>query len=161
MKKSNIIVFSVLVVVSAFLLWLWFFLGLNHVDEPLDLVLSIVWWAVVAAAIIVTAQVEKRRRERIRAVYVSDGLVFNTELGSLSVGNPEETVPTMSRMLQSLHYSFKKHDLPNTNAFPVRYLVRSSTYKDGTWEGEVVDVASNKTTSFANEGDLERALATV
>lgn len=50
MKKSNVIVFVLLALASAFFLWLWYFLGLNRVDEPLDLVLSIVcggwssWW---------------------------------------------------------------------------------------------------------------------
>ena len=46
MKKSNVIVFVLLALASAFFLWLWYFLGLNRVDEPLDLVLSIVWWLV-------------------------------------------------------------------------------------------------------------------
>ena len=38
MKKSNVIVFVLLALASAFFLWLWYFLGLNRVDEPLDLV---------------------------------------------------------------------------------------------------------------------------
>ena len=51
MKKSNVIVFVLLALASAFFLWLWYFLGLNRVDEPLDLVLSIVWWLVIVVAI--------------------------------------------------------------------------------------------------------------
>ena len=50
MKKSNVIVFVLLALASAFFLWLWYFLGLNRVDEPLDLVLSIVWWLGIAVA---------------------------------------------------------------------------------------------------------------
>ena len=42
MKKSNVLITAVIVVVSAFLLWLWYNLGFNHVDSPLDLVLSVV-----------------------------------------------------------------------------------------------------------------------
>ena len=53
MKKSNVIVFVLLALASAFFLWLWYFLGLNRVDEPLDLVLSIVWWLVIVVAIAV------------------------------------------------------------------------------------------------------------
>ena len=34
MKKSNVIVFVLLALASAFFLWLWYFLGLNRVDEP-------------------------------------------------------------------------------------------------------------------------------
>ena len=48
MKKSNVIVTAIIVVLSAFLLWLWYSLGLNTVDQPLDLVVSVVWWALVA-----------------------------------------------------------------------------------------------------------------
>ena len=55
MKKSNVIVFVLLALASAFFLWLWYFLGLNRVDEPLDLVLSIVWWLVIVVAIAVIA----------------------------------------------------------------------------------------------------------
>ena len=57
MKKSNVIVFVLLALASAFFLWLWYFLGLNRVDEPLDLVLSIVWWLVIVVAIAVPLMV--------------------------------------------------------------------------------------------------------
>ena len=30
-------------------MWAWFALGFNHVDDPLDLVVAIVWWLAVAA----------------------------------------------------------------------------------------------------------------
>ena len=33
MKKSNVIVFVLLALASAFFLWLWYFLGLNRVDS--------------------------------------------------------------------------------------------------------------------------------
>ena len=61
MKKSNVIVFVLLALASAFFLWLWYFLGLNRVDEPLDLVLSIVWWLVIVVAIAVIVKMEQQR----------------------------------------------------------------------------------------------------
>ena len=70
MKKSNVIVFVLLALASAFFLWLWYFLGLNRVDEPLDLVLSIVWWLVIVVAIAVIVKMERTRRQRVRTVYV-------------------------------------------------------------------------------------------
>ena len=72
MKKSNVIVFVLLALASAFFLWLWYFLGLNRVDEPLDLVLSIVWWLVIVVAIAVIVKMERTRRQRVRTVYVGD-----------------------------------------------------------------------------------------
>ena len=65
------IVFVLLALASAFFLWLWYFLGLNRVDEPLDLVLSIVWWLVIVVAIAVIVKMERTRRRRVRTVYVA------------------------------------------------------------------------------------------
>ena len=62
MKKSNVIIFVLLAIASAFLLWLWYCLGLNKVDEPLDLVLSILWWIVIIASIVIVAKMEQIRR---------------------------------------------------------------------------------------------------
>lgn len=81
MKKSNVIVFVLLALASAFFLWLWYFLGLNRVDEPLDLVLSIVWWLVIVVAIAVIVKMERTRRQRVRTVYVGDCATFNSEQG--------------------------------------------------------------------------------
>ena len=82
MKKSNVIITVVLAAVSIFLLALWYALGLNRVDEPLDLIVSIVWWAVIVAAIIAVVKVENTRRERVRTVYVANGSYYNSEAGS-------------------------------------------------------------------------------
>ena len=51
MKKSNVIVFAIAAVLSIFLLWLWYFLGFNQIDSPLDLIISIIWWVVIVALI--------------------------------------------------------------------------------------------------------------
>lgn len=47
MRKSNYLILGILVVASIFFLWMWYALNFNLVDNPLDLVLTIVWWAVV------------------------------------------------------------------------------------------------------------------
>ena len=44
MKKSNVIVLAVAALVAAFLLFLWYYLGFNRIDNPFDLVLTICWW---------------------------------------------------------------------------------------------------------------------
>ena len=43
MRKSNWLVATLAVVASAALLWAWFALGFNHVDDPLDLIVAILW----------------------------------------------------------------------------------------------------------------------
>ena len=84
MKKSNIIVLAVAAAVSVFLLALWFILGFNHVDSPVDPLVTLVWWIVIVAAVLIINKVEGTRRERIRSVYVGEGQLFNSELGLVS-----------------------------------------------------------------------------
>ena len=51
MRKSNWIVAAIAAVACGALLWAWFALGFNHVDDPLDLIVAIVWWLAVAAVV--------------------------------------------------------------------------------------------------------------
>lgn len=55
MRKSNYLVLGAAAVDAALLLVLWYHLGFNRIDSPLDLVLAIVWWVgiVAIAAILV------------------------------------------------------------------------------------------------------------
>ena len=68
MRKSNYLVLGAAAVVAALLLVLWYHLGFNRIDSPLDLTLAIVWWVgiVVIAAILVRFE-ERRRRSRCTA----------------------------------------------------------------------------------------------
>lgn len=66
MKKSNIVVFTIAAVVSVFLLGLWFFLGFNQIDSPLDLVVSVIWWVAIVVSVLAIGKVESNRREKIR-----------------------------------------------------------------------------------------------
>ena len=85
MKKSNVIVFAIAAVLSIFLLWLWYFLGFNQIDSPLDLIISIIWWVVIVALIAGVVKVEKTRREKIRTTYVGTGFLFNSEAGTVGL----------------------------------------------------------------------------
>ena len=53
MRKNNWIVAAIAAVACGVLLWAWFALGFNHVDDPLDLVVAVVWWLAVAAVVCV------------------------------------------------------------------------------------------------------------
>lgn len=158
MKKSNVIIFVILALVSIFLLWLWYYLGLNHVDEPLDLVISIIWWAIIIAAIVVIVRVEKVRKERIRTIFVSEDVVFNSEAGSLSYNDPVQLVSVLEEILKDLKYNFTKKDLPNKNAFPIKFIVHTSKFKDDTWEGDVVEVETKQVKTFENKEELFKAI---
>lgn len=87
MKKSNWIGLAIAVLVDVFLLWLWFFLGFNQVDSPLDLVISIIWLVVIVAVIVGVNRLERQREKRLRTIYVSSTAVFNKERGLVSLGS--------------------------------------------------------------------------
>ncbi|WP_165171106.1 hypothetical protein [Adlercreutzia sp. ZJ242] len=129
MKKSNVIIFAVLVVISAFLLWLWYFLGFNRVDNPLDLVLSIIWWVVVAVAIVVIARLEKTRRRRVRTVYVGDAATFNSERGVTPLDPAASVQDSVAAVLEELEYDFTREDFPKPEDLKVRYFIRTDEFE--------------------------------
>lgn len=153
MKKSNWIILAVALVVSIFLLWLWYFLGLNKIDQPLDLLLSILWWAVIALAVFVIYRVEKARRQRVRTMYVGEKVFFNSEAGVVPYTDKENLVLLMRQTLEGLKYDFTKNDLPDLEQTPIDYVVHTSEFKikeveenqegkstteEEKWEGDVV-----------------------
>lgn len=144
MKKSNVIIFVLLALASAFFLWLWFFLGLNRIDEPLDLVLSIVWWAVIAVAVGVIVKMERTRRRRIRTVYVGDGAAFNSEKGLVKLEGAAPMRETIAGILQSLKYDFERVDFPEKDEFEVKYFVRTKEFEGEERKDEASD-ADNAT----------------
>ncbi|WP_281656064.1 hypothetical protein [Eggerthella sinensis] len=147
MKKSNVIIFVLLALASAFFLWLWFFLGLNRIDEPLDLVLSIVWWAVIAVAVGVIVKMERTRRRRIRTVYVGDGAAFNSEKGLVKLEGAAPMRETIAGILQSLKYDFERADFPEKDEFEVKYFVRTKEFEAEERKDEASDVATATATA--------------
>lgn len=143
MRKSNILIVVILAVGSVFFLWLWYFLQFNLIDNPLDLVVTIVWWAVIIAACVIISQVEKKRQERIRTAYISDTMLFNPEAGMVSTSQTGVIV-TLAGVLESLKYNFDIKQLDGYSRVPsFKYIVTTSKFKDNgsTWEGEVASVA--------------------
>lgn len=139
MKKSNIIVYAVFGLLSAAFLGLWYYLGLNYVDEPLDLVLSSIWWVMIAAAIITIMKVEKDRKERVRTIYVSDKEIFNMEAGRVKLDESNQLTDVISSTLRDLKYGFTKNELPGKNEFEPRLMVRTLKIKNDIWKGAVID----------------------
>lgn len=158
MKKSNWIVLGVITIISAFLLWLWYYLGLNRVDTPLDLIVSIVWWVVIIVGAFIIFRVEKARRDRIRTMYVADSLVFNSEAGSIFYQNPEQLLAIMDDTMKNLTYDFTKNDLPDLERTPMRYIVRTTKFSEEDWTGEVAIAGQEEEQPFEDRQQLSLIL---
>lgn len=169
MKKTNAILTVVLVAVSIFLLWLWYYLGFNQVDAPLDLVLSVVWWVIVAAGIAFVVKTEKTRQRQIRTVYLADDTYFNSEAGVRTIGAGYPVADSIAQVLASLEYGFDRADEPGRSGDrPVdwKYVIHTDEFKPGggdgsreTWEGDVVTVATGDRRPFSSREELARLIA--
>lgn len=182
MKKSNVILIVVLLVISIFLLWLWYFLGFNHIDSPLDLILSIIWWVVAAVVIGAILKVESSRRRRVRTLFFgTQGAVrklFNSEAGELVYSDDGQLLQLMEHVLDGLKYNFDRQDYPGpkeqesskTNVqkvgvtedgFEVAAVIVTKKYKEDVWEGEVIETKTKTKTEFDTKealGELLNAL---
>lgn len=142
MKKSNVIIFALLVACSAFLLWLWYFLGFNRVDDPLDLVISIIWWAVVIVAIVVVVRTEQVRRRRVRTVYVGEASAFNSEQGLMALEPEQPMKDALAGILENLKYDFTREDFPEKDEFQPKFFVRTKEFETEKREAEPVEPAA-------------------
>ena len=151
MKKSNWVILAVAAVLSAFLLWLWYYLSFNLIDDPLDLVLSVVWWAVIIAAALGIRAAEKKRQERVRTAFLAPGCIYNREAGLLSLAPGASPVMALQAVLEGLKYGFHAEDFPERSEARFAYIVHTRRFEVGrgegqgsediTWEGDVVVVS--------------------
>ena len=165
MKTNNYIVLGISAVAAAFLLFLWYSLGFNHVDNPLDLVLAIVWWVGIVVLVALIMRVENNRKRQIRTIYVSPTALYNSERGMVGL-NGTTDIAAMQDILNNLEYGFEKNDLPENSKFDYRYVVQTDEFKDSddepTWKGTVIKIDrqnGNTETSFESEQELREALA--
>lgn len=169
MKKSNWIGLAIAVLVDVFLLWLWFFLGFNQVDSPLDLVIFIIWLVAIVAVALGVNRLERQREKRLRTIYVSSTAVFNKERGPVSLGSAAAAPSVMERILRDMEYGFDLKEMPKPEEFNCRYVVQTDEYKatggeggDPTWKGTVVAIdhaAGNREMPFSSRDELAAALA--
>ena len=177
MRKSNILIIAIAVVASVFFLWLWYYLQFNLVDNPLDLVLTIVWWAIVIIVCVVIHKVEQKRCIRLRTCFVAPGLVYNPAAGSVSIQS--SSIDTIQGILENLDYDFDIADQPDAaESRPASFyqlIVRSQEFQVDSdseaqanglhavkeWQGEVA-VAGNPNAAakkFSNREELAALLA--
>lgn len=159
MRKSNIIVIAILVLVSIELIWLWNYLGFSLTD-PTDLIIGIIWWAVIVIVCIALVVTELRRRERLRTIFVADGMLYNCESGVVRLGVDQGSwvyVGRMKDILNALTYGSEasiSHDQPRVR---FKYVVRTKRFSgDGrVWRGEVVNVnGAQNTRVFSSAEEL-------
>lgn len=169
MKKSNWIGFAIAVLIDVFLLWLWFFLGFNRLDSPLDLVISIIWLVVAVAVVVAVNRLERQREKRLRTIYVSSTAIFNKERGLVSLGSAAAAPSVMECILRDMEYGFDLKELPKPEEFNCRYVVQTDEYKaaggeggEPTWKGTVVAIdraAGNREMPFSSRDELAAALS--
>ena len=169
MKKSNVIVLAVAALVAAFLLFLWYYLGFNHIDNPFDLVLTICWWIGIGLIVAGIMYVEHKRQRQIRTIYVSPTALYNSEKGIVAL-HDTTMMEAMRTILEKLEYDFSREDLPDKKTFDYRFVVQTDEYKEGneekgeepTWKGTVTKINrenGNVETSFEDEEELMNVLA--
>ena len=169
MKKSNVIVLAVAALVAAFLLFLWYYLGFNHIDNPFDLVLTICWWIGIGLIVAGIMYVEHKRQRQIRIIYVSPTALYNSEKGIVAL-HETTMMEAMRTNLEKLEYDFSREDLPDKKTFDYRFVVQTDEYKEGneekgeepTWKGTVTKIDrenGNVETSFEDEEELMNVLA--
>lgn len=157
MKKSNWLIAAILVVASIVFLVMWYVLGFNLVDDPLDLVVSIVWWVVIIAACVFIHLSEKKRQRAIRTSFLAPGLIYNSEVGVVKLDDSQGYTPQLQHLLDNLSYNFSDKQPSNKQHVRFTYIVRSDKFSNNgnTWTGEVVKVSNpNDPISFQNKREL-------
>lgn len=164
MRKGNVTVIAVLLVVSVALLCLWNSLGFSLTD-PVDLTITIIWWLVLIVIIVAICITEAKRRTRIRTIFIADGVLYNCEIGVVRMEgdvNSRAYVKKMGEILRSLDFGSEaklSHDQPRVR---FDYIVRTKRYADGgrVWNGEVVRIGpTQQSRNFSSAQDLVKLIA--
>ena len=173
MLKGNKVFYTLALVVSAFLLWLWYWLGFDHVDGPFDLVLSVIWWVGVAVACYAISRIEDKRRARVRTCYVSGKDVYNSEAGIVAAPAVEELADGLRDIIQNLRYGFEVKELPEDARYDLvvhssKFELHRETDERGDWverldwRGDVLFTANpdDDPVPFSSKDELQHILAT-
>ena len=151
MRKNNWIVAAIAAVACGVLLWAWFALGFNHVDDPLDLVVGGIVWA------------EGKRREKMRLAFIGEGIVYNPEAGLVMPDAGESELAALERTLAGMAFPDEVAALDERVRPAFRWVVRSRKFdRNGeVWEGEVVPAHDPEAEprAFSSREDLAALLA--
>lgn len=117
MKKSNWLIAGLLVVASVIFLAMWYVMGFNLIDDPLDLVISIVWWVVIIAICLLIQWSENKRQRSIRTTLLAPGVLYNPEVGVVQVAPGQTHAQTLERILSNLTYGFDTEETRTSSIF--------------------------------------------
>lgn len=160
MRKSNWIIAIIAVVASIVFLGLWYYLGFNHIDSPLDIVLAVVWWLLVIIVCVSIRVADLRRRQSLRTAFLGPDVIYNIETGMVHLNPNESYVPALQKIIANTDYRFNRQDaiVPDGDAHTnFNYIVRTKKFADNgeKWEGEVVNVMKpNRPRSFSSKSEL-------
>ena len=157
MKKINWIVLIALAAFAVLLLILWYYLGYNQIDNPLDLTLALVWLAVIVVVALLIALAENKRRAQIRTVYVSPTALFNSERGMVGLKGVDR-VDAIQSVLEDLKYGFDKKELPSSKKFDYQYVVQTDEFKQ-RGEEEIYGADAQAKAPASAQGGAEVASA--
>ena len=163
MRKSNVIIIAILMVASIAFLWLWNYLGFHLIDMR-DLVITILWWIITIGLCIAIHIAEKRRRERMRTIFISDGVLYNPEVGvvRLDSNDPQAYVDGMRELLDNLNYDPNESPDASQKRLRFSYIVHSPKFPDEgrVWEGDVVQVSGPRDSlPFNSAQELSKILS--
>lgn len=150
-------------VASIAFLWLWNYLGFHLIDMR-DLVITILWWIITIGLCIAIHIAEKRRRERICTIFISDGVLYNPEVGvvRLESNDPQAYVDGMRELLDNLNYDPNVSPDASQKRLRFSYIVHSPKFSDDgrVWEGDVVQVSGPRDSlPFSNAQELSKILS--
>lgn len=144
MRKSNWLVLAAALVASVLLMAVWFALGYDRVDSPLDMIITAGWWIVVAAVISAIVWAERRRRRQMLTAFVGNGIVYNPEKGIVRVQGDESEVDLLRKVLGGLDFRDEIATLTGTSRTTFRWIVHTYRFEDNgaLWTGEVLSIRS-------------------
>lgn len=167
MRKSNWIVFVLFAAAAVLLVVLWYVLGLDKVDAPLDLVLGIVFIVLIALVAFVLIRMELRRRKLLRAIYVAVPDAFNTEYGSLPAGSISMLIDAAGAVLEGLEYATDTLEAPadfepgfviETDRFVAGGVAESDGVVPRLWSGRVENSQTGTGVDFGSIEELREIL---
>lgn len=171
MKRSKWLILAIVVAASSLLLWIWIFVSYNRIIDPLDYVFASIWLTIVTAGVIAIWGAEQTRRRRIRTIYVSPKVFYNTEAGLMPYIDSIDLVSEYEQVLDSLDYRYEVKDFPNTKLYPTLLVIRSKKYKNAVkdtpskkkretrryerlWKGKVIVPRTNEEHAFEGRNEL-------
>lgn len=160
MKKSNVLVYALLLACSIALMCIWYVFGFDAYDPTPYYAIIALWWVVIAVCAIVFVRSELSRRRAIRTIYVSKTRLYNLEYGLVNIKD-SNYVGSIASILNRLRYGFASKSVPNLREMGFKYVVHTKKYADGgtVWSGDVKNVDSKRIRWFSTPEQLAEILS--